>query len=274
MQCEWKRVRDWDEKENKNINYGAAWSVFGKWIAGHPDKTDIVRTENKELKGTGHICIVLRGSFFTLYYYELTSDLTEEQRKIFEQMRIVFDKILIANQAVIEILDKSKWKSIGMTGQGIFPAFFNKYDPKLIAEYSDYIEEEINMWKNEKYVYKNIDRDQEIKRFLNSREFYKIKDQYGQLLSMLVTLKPTLPEKNMNIIDTIIERCEYGYFLGYLTEKKIKKPGKPNKKFLQEKVNKYRKGRENKVKQASYKAFGSTEKVKRRLERMFIYEKI
>lgn len=279
MKCEWKPVRDWDDKENKNIDYGAAWSVFGKWIKGAPEKTDIVRAKsNKALKGTGHICIVLRGTFFTIYYYELTTKLNEDQRKIFEEMRIMFDKVLMANQAVIEILSKkSNKRLVGMTGQGIFPEFFNKYDPQVIIEHSDKIEAEIEEWSNKKYEYRKTRRSVELERFSKSKRVTSIKRQYGQLLSMLNTLRPTLPDvKNMNIIDTIIERCEYGYHLGYLVDLKLRdiKDRNINRKGLITKANKYREGRETKVKKAALKAFERTPKLIRRLNRMFVFEKV
>lgn len=278
MKCEWKPVADWDKNENKNIDYGSAWSVFGKWIAGHPDRTDVYRKKVGPLKGTGHICIVLRGSFFTLYYYEIVNDLTPEQSNIFEEMRLTFDKILIANQSVIEILkNNTNLKSQGMTGKGVFPQFFNNYDSKVIAEHSDKIDEEIEKWNEKKYFYKTTNRNKELKRFANSKEVWDIKDRYGELLSMLNTIKPSLPQdKSINIINTIVERCEYGYHLGYLTRLELEKMG--NKKVgasrLTEKANKYRRGRESRIKQASAKAFGLTPEIKEKLRRMFIYEKI
>jgi hypothetical protein len=272
MKCEWKPVQDWDKNENKKINYGSAWSVFGKWIAGHPDRTDIMRVKHGPLKGTGHICIVLRGSFFTLYYYEIVNDLTPEQSNIFEEMRLTFDKILIANQSVIEIIRNNT--DLESQSKGIFPQYFNDYDAKVIAEHSDRIDEEIEMWNEKKYVYKKTNRNKELKRYVNSKEVWDIKDRYGELLSMLNTIKPSLPDKSMSIIDTIMERCEYGYHLGYLTRLDLEKI--KNKKIgadrLLERANKYRKGRESKIKQASAKAFGLTPEVKGKLKRMFIYE--
>jgi hypothetical protein len=277
MKCEWKPVEDWGKNENKNIDYGSAWSVFGLWIAGHPDRTDVYRKTVGPLKGTGHICIVLRGSFFTLYYYEIVNNLTPEQSNVFEEMRLTFDKILIANQSVIEIFkNNTNLKSKGMTGAGVFPQFFNDYDAKVIAEHSDRIDEEILEWNEKKYIYKKTNRDKELERFANSKKVWDIKDVYGELLSMLNTIKPGLPDESMNIIDTIMERCEYGYHLGYLTRLELEKM--KNKKVgaskMIEKANKYRRGRESKIKQASAKAFGLTPEVKEKLRRMFIYENI
>jgi hypothetical protein len=212
-----------------------------------------------------------------LYYYEIVNDLTPEQSNIFEEMRLTFDKILIANQAVIEVLDRDrKLKSKGMTGAGIFPQFFHDYDAKVIAEHSDKIDEEVLEWNEKKYVYKKTKRNKELQRFASSKDVWNIKDRYGELLSILNTIKPSLPDESMDIIDTIIERCEYGYDLGYLTGLELEKI--KNKKVgadrLIARANKYRKGRESKIKQASAKAFGLTPEVKEKLKRMFIYEEI
>jgi hypothetical protein len=99
---------------------------------------------------------------------------------------------------------------------------------------------------------------------------------------MLNTLKCTLPEENIQIIDELITRCEHGYFLGYLVEKTImefenKHPtneGIRSNKYLMKRMESFRKNREKKVMLASKEAFDLTDEVKEKLNRMFLFEKV
>jgi len=105
------------------------------------------------------------------------------------------------------------------------------------------------------------------------------------LLSAMNTLKPDLPEENVQIFDEIIVRWEHGYFLGFLIEKTIQEFEKKHPQvvnnpsairtvsYLRKRATKFRMGREHKVMLASKEAFGLTDEVKKKLNRIFVYKK-
>ena len=113
---------------------------------------------------------------------------------------------------------------------------------------------------------------------------FDIKGCYAELLSIFNTIKTTLPQDNIMIIDDLIGKCEHGYYLGFLLEKALesyakKYPGTETNNvrgidFLKPKLKNFIKGRENRVTTASKEAFGLTPEVTRRLNRMFIYREI
>lgn len=278
------------EKKNlpAKLQIGEAWKVFGKWMVaiGESDQNE-VEIPMHGIK-SGHICIVLRGLGFTLYFYELIDDYTIEQMQAFKHIRLLLDRVLVTNQAASARLRYflehiEKWKG------NIFPKFFNTFDQKKIAEWSDEIDEGIEKWSNTEFKFQNLNREKYISAICNpTPESLKwdVKGCYEQLLSALNTIKPTLPEENIQIIDELITRCEHGYFLGFLLDRTIREYEKKHPKmaeskasirsttFLRRKVNNYRKTREEKVKIASKEAFGLTKEVKKKLNRMFELENV
>lgn len=283
-----KKAKIMGKKENlpDELQIGEAWKVFGKWMVaiGESDQNEV----NIPNYGTrsGHVCIVLRGLGFTLYFYELIDDYTKEQYKAFDHIRLLLDRVLVTNQAAsarlrnfLEKVDKHK----GV----LFPNFFTNFDQKKIAEWSEDIDAEIEKWSNTPFEFQNLNRGKYINSICNpTPESLKwdVKGCYEQLLSAFNTLRPTLPEENIQIIDELILRCEHGYFLGYLIDKTIKEYEKDHPKigkqkagirtttFLTRRVDRYRKTREKKVKLAAQEAFGLTPEVQEKLDRMFEFE--
>lgn len=279
-----------DEKKKlpEYLQVGQAWKVFGKWLVamGQSDQNEIEFPDGT-LK-SGHVCIVLRGIGFTLYFYELIDDYTEEQLKIFNYIRLVLDRVLVTNQvASIKLrffLEKfASWKG------NVFPKFFNTFNDNKIAEWSNQIDEEIEQASKIKYVYKKIGREKywtSIIKPKNKKDLWDIKGCYTELLSIFNTIKSDLPQENIKIIDELITRCEHGYFLGFLLEKTIQEYERkhPNIKnsnqatrtetYLRRRLTNFRKGRESKVMLASKEAFGLSKQVKKKLKRMFEIKKI
>jgi hypothetical protein len=272
----------------EKLQIGEAWKVFGKWMVaiGESDQNE-VNIPNYGIK-SGHICIVLRGLGFTLYFYELIDDYTEEQYKAFNHIRLILDRVLITNQAASARLKFFLSRCDGWTGP-VFPKFFSKFPQSKIKKWSSQIDEEIEKWSNEPFEFKNIDRKKYLQQVLNPKNrrlLYDVKGCYEMLLSALNTLKLTLPEENIEIIDELILRCEHGYFLGFLLEKTIEEYEKKHKKiandaqairsqnYLRNRVDKFRNGREEKVLLASKEAFGLTNEVKEKLNRMFIMKEV
>ena len=268
------------------LQMGQAWKVFGKWMVaiGESDQNEV----DIPIKGvqSGHVCIVLRGLGFTLYFYELIGDYTEEQLLAFDHIRLIFDRVLVCNQAASVRLRFFLERFKGWSGN-IFPNFFNEFPQDKIANWAEQIDDEIDMWSNEKFEFKKINRNKYIREITNPEPknlLWDVKGCYSMLLSAMNTLKPDLPKENMEILDEIIIRCEHGYFLGFLLEKTIqefekKHPKVVNSKsatrstqYLRERSTKFRMGREHKVMLASKEAFGLTDEVKKKLNRMFVYE--
>ena len=94
------------------------------------------------------------------------------------------------------------------------------------------------------------------------------------------TIKPDLPEDNIMIINDIIEKCEHGYFLGYLLYKAMEKYAKKypenegirSKKYMTKRLNSFIKGREEMVLNATKETFGLDDKIVKKLNRMFVKE--
>ena len=259
-----------------------AWAVFGKWMVADGESDQNQVPIYKGYEKSGHVCIVLRGIGFTLYFYELIGTYTPEQYKIFDNMRLILDKVLITNQCVSYTL-RAYVEKEGWSGN-LFPKFFKDYPSEKIAKYSDQIDSDIERFSNTPYVYKEINRKAYHKSIIsppNPLMKFDIKGCYAELLSILNTIKSELPPENIHIIDDIIQKCEHGYFLGFLVEKALeeyrKKHGEGrmrHRDFLIPKLKKFTQGREKRVTTASKEAFGLTKEVARRLNRMFYYEKV
>ena len=118
----------------------------------------------------------------------------------------------------------------------------------------------------------------------DSKMKFDIKGNYATLLSILNTIKDSLPQDNIMIIEDLIERCEHGYFLGFLIEKSLddflekypntKNQGIRDKDYLVPKLNKFVRGRESRVITATKEAFGLTPEIVEKLNRMFVYNKV
>jgi len=280
-----KELKDLKGKKEKLPEYlklRQAWITFGKWMVQIGD-SDQNQVKIGGYEKSGHVCIVLRGIGFTFYFYQLIDDYTEEQCKIFDNIRLLLDRVLIANQCVSHKLKFYLGKE-GWSGP-IFPKFFKKYNNKEIVKWADKIDEDIAKWSDIEYVYKKIDRKKYHKFLVTDAEVkFDIKGCYAELLSILNTIKPTLPKDNIIIIEDIIEKCEHGYYLGFLLEKSLEKYNKKYinteknnvrmEDFLKPKLKKFIKGRENRVTTASKEAFGLTPEVTKRLNRMFVYKKV
>jgi hypothetical protein len=267
------------------LQMGAAWKVFGKWMvaSGQSDQNEV--KIGNYLKKSGHVCIVLRGIGFSMYFYELIGDFEPEQYEIFNVIRFYLDRVLVTNQYVSYKLGFFLRKE-GWVGE-VFPKFFAQYPEKKIGDYSDEIDDDIERYSNIEYVHKNINRKQlhgSIISPTKSKMKYDIKGCYVALLSIFNTIKHTIPQDNLIIIEDLIERCEHGYFLGFLLEKTLedfekKYPGTKNagdatETFIRQKLKKYTIGRENRVTTATKEAFGLTPDIVERLNRMFIYKKV
>lgn len=265
------------------LQIGEAWKVFGKWMVkiGESDQNEVI-IPKKGLQ-SGHICIVLRGLGFTLYFYELIDEYTQAQYEAFDEIRLIFDRVLVTNQAASArlryYLEKyEKWNG------NVFPKFFNTFSVKKIEKWSDDIDSEITYHLNQKYEFKKRERSKYWKSITNpnpAKLKWDVKGCYARLLSAFSTLKPTLPQENIEIIEELITRCEHGYFLGYLIEKTLdefdEKYGDAFSRspaYLMKRMKDFRVNRERKVKLASQEAFGLTKEVKKKLERMFILEAI
>jgi hypothetical protein len=282
-----KRKRDLPEY----LQIGEAWKVFGKWMVamGESDQEQIKIRDGMH---SGHVCIVLRGIGFTLYFYELIGDYTKEQLKIFNYIRLVLDRVLVTNQVASVRLRFYLEKFYKWNGN-IFPKFFNTFDNKKISEWSDQIDEEIDRWSKVRYHFKNKNNNNNIDEYWRSitkpnkkEKLWDIKGCYAELLSIFNTIKSDLPQDNIIVIDELIVRCEHGYFLGFLVEKSFKEYNEahPNvadshsairsKNYLLDRVRKFRTGREKRVAIAAKEAFGLTPEVVKKLNRMFVYKKV
>lgn len=256
---------------------GQAWKTFNKWMKERKLGT---KFGDGTLK-SGHICIVLKGIGFTLYFYEIIDDYTEEQYQIFEHIRLLLDRVLICNQnasyRLKSYLVKYKnWK------KRIFPHFFESVPKKKIISWSDQIDDEIEKWSNTKYVFRKINRERYWNQ-ITTKNLLDIKGCYAKLLSLFNTIKPDLPTENISIIEELILRCEHGYYLGFILEKTFKEfeekyptfePPERTKTWRLEKLDKFRRGREDRVYEATKTAFGLTRPIKRKLRRLFIFKKI
>jgi hypothetical protein len=281
---ELKELKGRKDKLPEYLQLRQAWKVFGKWMVaiGESDQNQVNMGGYEK---SGHVCIVLRGIGFTFYFYELIGTYSPKQYKIFDYMRLIFDRILITNQCVSHklkfYLQKEGWKG------SIFPRFFKDYPVEEIVKYSDIMDEDINEFSNVKYVYKKVDRKKyhnDIISPADPKMKFDIKGCYAELLSILNTIKPTLPQDNIMIVDDLIGKCEHGYYLGFLLEKALDGYAKtyPNtersnvrgRDFLQPKLKNFIKGREDRVTTASKEAFGLTPEVIKRLNRMFIYREV
>jgi len=278
-----KKKRDLPEY----LQLGEAWKVFGKWMVaiGESDQNEIKIRDGMH---SGHVCIVLRGIGFTLYFYELIGDYTNEQLKTFNYTRLVLDRVLVTNQVASVRLRFYLEKFYKWNGN-IFPKFFNTFDNKKISNWSDQIDDEIEQYSKVKYNYKNVDREKYWRSIVESpkkEKLWDIKGCYAELLSILNTIKSDLPQDNIIVIDELIVRCEHGYFLGFLVEKSLKEyhEAHPNvadshsairsKNYLLNRLEKFRTGREKRVTTAAKESFGLTPEVVKKLNRMFIYEKV
>ena len=278
-----KKKRDLPEY----LQLGEAWKVFGKWMVaiGESDQNEIKIRDGMH---SGHVCIVLRGIGFTLYFYELIGDYTNEQLKTFNYTRLVLDRVLVTNQVASVRLRFYLEKFYKWNGN-IFPKFFNTFDNKKISNWSDQIDDEIEQYSKVKYNYKNVDREKHWRSIVESpkkEKLWDIKGCYAELLSILNTIKSDLPQDNIIVIDELIVRCEHGYFLGFLVEKSLKEyhEAHPNvadshsairsKNYLLNRLEKFRTGREKRVTTAAKESFGLTPEVVKKLNRMFIYEKV
>ena len=282
---EWCQIK---KKKNLPIEFqtGEAWKVFGKWIVDVNESDQYnIETSSYGIQ-SGHICIVLRGLGFSLYFYELIDDYTKEQYDAFDYIRLLLDRVLVTNQAASYKLRFYLEKFYNWEGE-IFPRFFTDFPHDIIAEWSEEIDNEIDEWSKKKFEFEKIDRGKYIESITDPSSIdllWDIKGCYGMLLSVLNTIKPTLPDnENIEIINDFISKCEHGYFLGFLIERTIKQheneykmydKGIRGKDYLKNKVNKFRKEREKKVILATKEAFQLTEEVKKKLRRMFVLEKI
>jgi hypothetical protein len=256
------------------------WKDFGKWIVAMEKDDEKVSDWGKEHK---HICHVLKSIGFTIYFFELIGDYTEEQYKAFSHIRLILDRILVTNQIAIK---KLKFLS-GYSG-AIFPKFFNEFPQKKISAWSEEIENEIEKWSNEKFEFKDLDRKKYWNQITGGKEKSRrdVKGCYAMLLSALNTLKPDLPQENIAIIDDLIMRCEHGYFLGFLLERTLddyekKQPKKAkspeatrSKDYILNRLTSFRKGREKRVLFVTKKIFEFDDNAKTKLRRMFDLVKI
>jgi hypothetical protein len=258
--------------EEKNI--GSVWKIFNNLMCNSDGyKAEIYQNR-------GHICEVLKGIGFTFYFYELIDNYTEEQLEIFNYVRLVLDKVLACNQYASRIL-RFILNSEGWSG-AIFPRFFNEFDQRKIAEYSNQIEKEIEKLSNTEFIFNKIERDDYWNIILENKQgLLDVKGCYGELLSIFNTLKPSLPQENISIMDDLISRCEHGYFLGFLLEKtfnkkknKIKHAPKRSKSYLKKRLINFRKGREKRVLLASREIFKPSDILDKKLERIFEFERI
>ena len=282
-----KQLKDLKGKKEKLPEYlqmRQAWAIFGKWMVAEGESDQNQVKIYKGYEKSGHVCIVLRGIGFTFYFYELIGTYTPEQYKIFDNMRLILDRVLVTNQCVSfklrYYLEQENWKG------NIFPRFFREYSDEKIAKYADQIDSEIEEVSNKEYVYKKNDRKKYHRDIIsptNSKMKFDIKGCYAELLSILNTLKHTLPQDNIMIIDDLIEKCEHGYFLGFLIEKELEdfadkypniNKGIRGKKYLTQKLKNFIKGREQRVMTASKEAFGLNTEVVKRLNRMFVYTEV
>jgi hypothetical protein len=278
-----KRKRDLPEY----LQLGEAWKVFGKWMVamGESDQNEIRIRDGMH---SGHVCIVLRGIGFTLYFYELIGDYTKEQLKIFNYTRLVLDRVLVTNQVASVRLRFYLEKFYKWNGN-IFPKFFNTFDNKKISKWSEQIDDEIEHCSKVKYNYKNVNREKYWRSIVESpkkEKLWDIKGCYAELLSIFNTIKSDLPQDNIIVVDELIVRCEHGYFLGFLVEKSLEEyhEAHPNvadshsamrsKNYLLDRLRKFRTGRERRVTTAAKESFGLTPEVVKKLNRMFVYEKV
>lgn len=137
-----KDLKGRKEKLPEYMRLRQAWKTFGKWMVqiGESDINQ-VNIGKTGYENSGHVCIVLRGIGFTLYFYQLIDEYTEEQCEIFDVIRLLLDRVLMANQCVSYTLRHYVQRE-GWDGN-LFPKFFKKYDKKEIAKWSDKIDEDI-----------------------------------------------------------------------------------------------------------------------------------
>jgi hypothetical protein len=279
---------DW-KNNRKYSNFSEAWKTFGKWIVAIDEsKTN----DNIEVSKAGtevkHICLALRKIGFALYFYELIDDYSKEQYIAFNHMRLILDRVLVTNQVASRQLRFFLERYEKFRGD-VFPKFFNDFPQDKIAEWSEQIDDEIEDCYDKKFQFKKIDRKKYWNDIVNPSNVnlkWDIKGCYRMLLSALNTLRPTLPKENLIILDDIMTRCEHGYYLGFLIEKTILEYHKEHPKYkknrqttrtpsyLLNRLSNFRKGRERRVILASKEAFEFKPKLKKKLNRMFEFEKV
>ena len=175
-----KKKRDLPEY----LQLGEAWKVFGKWMVaiGESDQNEIKIRDGMH---SGHVCIVLRGIGFTLYFYELIGDYTNEQLKTFNYTRLVLDRVLVTNQVASVRLRFYLEKFYKWNGN-IFPKFFNTFDNKKISNWSDQIDDEIEQYSKVKYNYKNVDREKYWRSIVESPKKEKLWEERGKVVNSLL----------------------------------------------------------------------------------------
>lgn len=262
-----------------------SWKSFGKWLVVIEESKikDNVKVSQSGTKNN-HVCIVLRSIGFTLYFYELIDNYKEEHLDIFNHMRLVLDRVLVTNQITSKKL-RFYLETFENWHGDIFPRFLRDYDNKKISKWSETIDNDIEKWSNTKFSYTEMDRKKYWKKIIKP-DNWDIKGCYAELLSILNTIKPELPQENIMIIDDLIARCEHGYYIGFLTGKAIEEyqerypqtlhdaQSTRDDAFLLNKLKNFRKGREDRVLKASEISFGLTDEVKKKLNRMFEFKKV
>ena len=258
---------------------GQAWKTFSKLMKEKELEKELgkkIGVGDGTLK-SGHICVVLKGIGFALYFYELIDEYTEEQLRIFEHIRLILDKILMRNQNASQELSHYLRRYLSWRGE-VFPKFFGEIDREKILSWSDQIDKEIEEWSNIEYEYEEMDREELWREIITSNS-KDIKECYGELLSILNTIKPDLPKENISMIEELILRCEHGYYLGFQLERVFEEykekhpafvPKRRTKNWRKEKLYKFRYGREQRILEASTIAFGMSEELKEKLRRMFV----
>ena len=143
-----------------------------------------------------HVCNVLKDFTKDLYHYESSDWLNE----VFDQLDIV----RMCNQYITNAFTEIKKREMGGAEyykayrQWLFPQFLYEYDEEIIKEHTDRINDEIDA--------------------IQPAELYKIKTPK---LNRWDLLDLTVPYSKIIAIlrkydDRLIERAEYGYYVGSL----------------------------------------------------------
>lgn len=201
-----------------------------------------IRHQQQDRYNKEHVCPILRMNMLKTFYYELkTNNINSE----FDQLRYMFDHVLVINRHIIHVFKKFMPKLYPNKFQDkVFPEFFRIFDDNFLSELTDKVNEEIDLIepncknifdylypvKNEKKFYKNICFPK------NDDHLFKLKDIYIKIISTL---------KGIDTDDYLKDSIEYGYFIGSLIEhgmNEVKSKFKIEvKEATKKEINQYRK---------------------------------
>lgn len=149
-----------------------------------------------------HVCEILKEFTQELYSYE--------QSDWLDMIFAYLDHVLVCNQHITNtfthiLKTDSPTVFYEQYPEGLFPKFLHNYDQDIIKENVDRINDEIDNIKPGKIIYPSIDT-------LSKFELLDLRVPYKNIIQILRHIK-----------DPIVERAEYGYYIGSLLKISVDK---------------------------------------------------